>query len=223
MSAKRTIQYLLHLVHPLALLPLALLVWDVLRGPALVNPIQEATLRTGLTALVLLLLSLACTPINLLLRWKWVMSLRRPLGLYAFLYMALHLFIFAVIDYRLDWNLLAPDISDKRYIFVGLAAFVLLVPLAISSTKGWQRRLGKRWKALHRLVYVAAILAVLHFIWLVKSDIRLPLAYAFVLLLLLLIRLPSSKRAIARLRQQPGPVQSAKQATKLTPSKHDLP
>ena len=219
MSPKHTIQYLLHLVHPLALLPLVFLLWDIFRGPALVNPIQEATLRTGLTALVLLLLSLACTPINLFLRWKWVMALRRPLGLYAFLYVALHLFIFAVIDYRLDWSLLAPDITDKRYIFIGLAAFVLLIPLAITSTKAWQRRLGKRWKALHRLVYAAAALAIMHFIWLVKSDIRLPLAYAGVLLVLLLIRLPSSKKAIASLRQQPG----LKQAPQLTPSKHDLP
>ncbi len=200
--SKQSMQRLLHLVHPLALLPLALLLWDMFLGAGLVNPIQEATLRTGLSALVLLLLSLACTPVNLLLRWKWVMSLRRPLGLYAFLYASLHLLIFAVIDYGLDWSLMLPDIADKRYVVVGFAAFMLLLPLAITSTKGWQRRLGKHWKALHRLVYAAAALAILHFVWLVKSDIRLPLAYAAILIVLLIVRLPASKKLINSRRKR---------------------
>lgn len=188
---------LLHLVHPLALLPLVILLWDVFYGPGLVNPIQEATLRTGLTALVLLLLSLACTPLNLLMGWKWVMRLRRPLGLYAFVYVCLHLLIFVWIDYGLDWNLMLADVAEKRYVLVGLAAFLLLVPLAITSTKSWQRRLGKAWKSLHRLVYLAAGLAVVHFIWLVKADIRLPLAYAATLAVLLVIRLPIVKKHVA--------------------------
>lgn len=185
--------------HLAALAPLALLVWDYLHGQLSVNPIQEATLRTGKTALVLLVLSLLCTPANRLLGWKPAQLLRRPLGLYAFGYAALHLAIFAAVDYGLDWGLIQQAVAEKRYVLVGLAAFALLAPLALTSTRGWQRRLGRGWVRLHRLVYLAAPLAVLHFALLVKSDIREPLAYGAAVAALLALRLAPVRRALARL------------------------
>jgi sulfoxide reductase heme-binding subunit YedZ len=148
----------------------------------------------------LLVLSLVCTPANILLGIKQALSLRRPLGLYAFFYICLHLFTFAVIDYGLDWGLIQQAIVEKRYVLVGFSAFLLLLPLAITSTKGWQRRLGKRWKRLHQAVYIAAPLAVIHFVWLVKADIREPLMYGAVVAALLLLRVPPIRRAITRLR-----------------------
>ncbi|GAB4215913.1 MAG: hypothetical protein OHK0022_56390 [Roseiflexaceae bacterium] len=186
--------------HIGSLIPLAVMVWLYFTNGLSANPIQDLTFRTGKTALILLVLSLACTPANRLLGWKPAQVLRRPLGLYAFLYAVLHLLIFAVLDYGLDWSLIAQTVAEKWYIIVGFAAFLLLLPLAFTSTKGWQRRLGKRWTLLHRLVYLAAPLAVLHFVLLVKADVREPLLYGAALALLLALRLPPVKRALARLR-----------------------
>lgn len=186
--------------HSAALIPLAAMLWAFFTGGLSANPIQDLTFRTGEAALVLLVLSLACTPVNRLLGWKPAQALRRPLGLYAFFYAALHLLIFAVLDYGLDLGLIIQTVAEKWYIIVGFAAFLLLLPLAVTSTKGWQRRLGKRWTLLHRLVYLAAPLAVLHFVLLVKADLREPLLYAAVLALLLALRLPPVKRVLARLR-----------------------
>lgn len=187
-------------VHIGALIPLALILWDAYRGQLTANPIQDITFRTGKTAISLLMLSLACTPLNTLLGWKFVVPARRPLGLYAFFYVCIHLLIFTVLDYGLDWGLIQATIAEKRYVLVGFTAFLLLLPLALTSTKGWMRRLGKRWKQLHRLVYVAALLAVVHFVWLVKADIREPLLYGAALALLLVLRLAPVRRAIAGLR-----------------------
>jgi sulfoxide reductase heme-binding subunit YedZ len=177
--------------HVVSLAPLARVAYEYTTDA---NPIQAITLVTGKTALVLLVLSLACTPANTWLGWRWAIKARRPLGVYAFLYVALHLFIFLGLDYGLDLALLGEALFEKRYAFVGLAAFALLLPLAITSTQGWQRRLGKRWKRLHRLVYLAAGLAIVHYVWLVKADIRQPLAYGGVVAALLLLRLPALKR-----------------------------
>ena len=188
--------------HIGALIPLALLLWDGYHNHLTANPIQEITFRTGKTAIILLGLSLLCTPLNIVLGWKAVLPLRRPLGLYAFFYVCLHLLIFAVLDYGLDWGLIQQTIAEKRYVLVGFAAFLLLVPLALTSTKGWQKRLGKRWKQLHRLVYLVALLAVIHFVWLVKSDIREPLLYGLILAVLLVLRISSVRRAITRLRSR---------------------
>jgi sulfoxide reductase heme-binding subunit YedZ len=174
--------------------------WDFLNDNLTANPIQEATFRTGKTALILLVLSLACTPANIVFGLKQVLPLRRPLGLYAFFYVCIHLCIFAVVDYGLDWELIEQAIAEKRYVLVGFTAFLLLLPLALTSTKGWQRRLGKRWKKLHKLVYLAAPLVIVHFLWLVKSDIREPLRYGAIVAALLLLRLPTVRRALTQLR-----------------------
>src|SRR5689334_12799241 len=188
------------LTHIACLVPFSLLIWDGLHDHLTANPIQEITDRTGKTALILLVLSLLCTPANIVLGFKWALPLRRPLGLYAFFYVCLHLFTFAVIDYGLDWGLIKQAIVEKRYVLVGFSAFLLLLPLALTSTKGWQRRLGKRWRRLHQAVYLAALLAVIHFIWEVKADVREPLMYGAAVGALLLLWVPAIRRAITRLR-----------------------
>ncbi len=187
-------------VHLLALLPLAVLIWDGLHDRLTANPIQAMTFRTGKTALVLLVLSLACTPLSAVFGLRQAVKWRRPLGLYAFLYAALHFLIFAVLDYGLDLQLLREAIFEKRYALVGLAAFLLLIPLAITSTRGWMRRLGRTWKRLHRLVYVAAPLVIVHYVWLVKADRREPLLWGAVIAVLLLLRLSAVRGWIEGVR-----------------------
>ncbi|MCX7859138.1 MAG: ferric reductase-like transmembrane domain-containing protein [Chloroflexus sp.] len=176
--------------HLIGLLPLALLIGDALGNRLTANPIQYLTQRTGWFALALLLATLACTPLNRWLGWKIVMRWRKPLGLYSFGYAGLHLAIFAVLDYGLDMTLIAQAILEKRYIIAGFLAFLLLVPLAITSTTGWQRRLKHWWRRLHRLVYVAATLAVAHYLWLSK-DPRPALIAGGLLAILLLARFPA--------------------------------
>ena len=188
-------------VHIAALVPLASLIQDYTQNLFLVDPVREITTRTGKTALILLLLSLASTPIHGLTGFNQVLRVRRALGLYAFMYAALHFLTFAWLDYGLDLELLGPAIFEQRYVVVGLGAFVILLALATTSTKGWQRRLKKNWKRLHKLVYVAAALVILHFLWLSK-DYREALRYGVLVLLLLAFRIPSIKRAASHLRRR---------------------
>ncbi len=193
-------RWLTLLTHGAVLLSLGWLGWQYAYNQLGVNPIQELTFRTGKSALILLVLSLTCTPLNILSGFKRVLVLRRPLGLYAFLYAGLHFLIFVGLDYGFDTMLIGQEIAEKRYILVGLAAFVLLVPLAVTSTQGWMRRLGKNWKRLHRIVYGATFLAVLHYLWAVKSDIREPLVYGGVIGVLLVLRLPPVRRVVQHWR-----------------------
>lgn len=188
--------------HVGALLPLVVLIWDYYHNQLTFNPIQEATFRTGKYALVLLVLSLAVTPVNTLFGWRQLLPLRKWLGLYAFMYAAIHFLIFVWLDYGLNLALLQEAIFEKRYALVGFSAFLILLPLAITSTRGWMKRLGKNWKRLHRLVYLAGLLVVVHFVWLVKSDIREPLAYGAVIGLLLLLRLPVIRKNISKMRSR---------------------
>jgi sulfoxide reductase heme-binding subunit YedZ len=174
----------------LCLLPLALLLWRVSVGDAGPNPVEVVTHETGNWALRLLLATLAVTPLRRLTGWAWLVRLRRMLGLFAFFYALLHLTTYLWLDQFFDWRAIAADIVKRPYITVGFAALALLVPLAVTSTRGWIRRLGPRWKQLHRLVYPAALLAVLHNLWLVKADLLEPGIYAAILALLLAARLP---------------------------------
>jgi sulfoxide reductase heme-binding subunit YedZ len=189
------------LVHAGASLPLAWMVWAYWQGLFLVDPIREITTLTGRAALILLLLSLACTPIGTLFGFKQVLRIRRALGLYAALYAGLHFLAFVGLDYGFDLDLIFGAIFDQRYVLVGFASGLLLLSLAITSTKGWQRRLGRWWRRLHRLAYLAGILAIIHFLWLVK-DIREPLRYGIVLVALLALRLPAIRRAVSNARRQ---------------------
>jgi sulfoxide reductase heme-binding subunit YedZ len=190
------------LTHVGALTPLVWLIWDYWTDQLTVNPIQDITFRTGKPALILLVLSLACTPVNTLFGFRQVIPLRKPLGLYAFMYVSLHFLIFVGLDYGFDPALLYEAIFEKKYALVGFATFLILLPLAITSTKGWMKRLGKNWKRLHRWVYLAGLLAVVHYVWLVKSDIREPLIYGGIVVLLLLARVPALRRAMTHLRSR---------------------
>ncbi len=179
------------LVHALALTPLAILAWQfwsVLNtgSDALgADPVAEVEHRTGLWALRMLMIALAITPLRQLTGQAVLIRFRRMLGLYAFFYATLHLTSYLVLDLQGYWTQIFEEIAKRPYITVGFTAWLLLVPLAITSTQGWIRRLGRRWGQLHKAVYAVGVLAVLHFWWLVKSDIREPLLYAGILAVLL--------------------------------------
>jgi sulfoxide reductase heme-binding subunit YedZ len=159
------------------------------RGTLGADPIAQALNQLGLTALVLLVASLACTPLRAVFGWTWPIRVRKEVGLFAFFYALLHVGTYAVLDQELVWRAVLADVVKRKFIFVGFAAFVLLIPLAATSTQAALRRLGfVRWKRIHRLVYVAAGLAAVHFIWRVKQDLREPLIYAAILAALLLVR-----------------------------------
>ncbi|MBU0702807.1 MAG: sulfoxide reductase heme-binding subunit YedZ [Chloroflexi bacterium] len=192
------------LTHVASLLPLTVLAWDYAWNRLSVDPIREITLRTGRYALTLLLLSLACTPLHVLFGFKQVMRVRRPLGLYAFLYAGLHMLTFVGLDYGFDLPLVAQAILERRFVQVGLLAFLILLPLAITSTRGWVRQLGRNWKRLHRLVYLAALLAVVHFVWVVKAGNPRPLPYGVALALLLVVRVPGVRAAVGNFRARLG-------------------
>ena len=172
-----------------AVAPLALILWQASRATLGANPVAEALNRLGLTALVFLMASLACTPLRETLGWTWPIALRKMLGLFAFFYACLHFGTYAALDQGFHWSAILADVTRRKFIFVGFAAFVLLIPLAATSTAAAVRRLGfVRWKRLHRLVYLIGVLGVVHFWIRVKKDVREPAIYAAVLAVLLLTR-----------------------------------
>lgn len=180
-----------------AFLPVARLAWLTVNDGLGANPIAELLNRLGFWTLVWLMVSLTMTPLKLLTGWSWPIALRRLLGLVAFSYVCLHFGVYLGVDQFFDFAEIGRDIVERPFITVGFAALVLLVPLAITSTSGMLKRLGaRRWKRLHRLVYVAAALGVVHFWWRVKSDRSQPLIFAAILVLLLGIRV------VAFLRQR---------------------
>lgn len=173
-----------------SLVPFVLMMWDWGRGQAGANPVEFLTRTTGMLTLVFLLISLAITPLRKITSLQWLIQFRRMLGLYAFFYGFLHLLTYIWFDRSFNLKSTISDIYARPFIAIGMFSFFLLVPLAITSTKGWIKRLGgKRWALLHKLVYVASIGGVIHFWMLVKSDTRLPIRFAFVLALLLGSRL----------------------------------
>ena len=187
-------------VHLLALAPAALLGWQI-RAEALTgsgglgaDPVAEIEHRLGLWALRFLMLTLAITPLRQLTRQPVLVRFRRLLDLYAFFYATLHLTAYLVLDLRGYWTQVFEEIAKRPYITVGFAAWLLLVPLALTSTQAAMRRLGRNWTRLHRVVYAVGVLAVLHFWWLVKSDVREPALYATILAALLAWRLVRSLR-----------------------------
>lgn len=176
-------------VFLLALLPLLWLIADAVQGHLGANPIESVVRRLGDWALRLLLCCLAMTPLRLLTGQNWPVRLRRMLGLYAFFYALLHVSAWVVLEQFFDVEAMLEDLLKRPYITLGALAFIGLWPLALTSTQGWQRRLGQRWQRLHRLVYPIAILAVLHHFLMVKADLRQPLLHACVLALLFGVRL----------------------------------
>jgi methionine sulfoxide reductase heme-binding subunit len=193
--------WLHRLIHLLVWLPLLWLLWGYWQNSLGFNPIHTITLRTGKGALVLLLLSLACTPLNILFGWSWVFPVRRLLGLYAFLYAAIHFLIFIGLDYGFDLTLVADALWTNQYTQVGLVAFIILIPLALSSTHHSIAWMGyRRWKLLHRLSYLAAILAIVHYAMLVRQHYTQPIIFAVILTVLFGIRLVSTAVKSRRLQ-----------------------
>jgi len=169
--------------------PLGRLAWKGFHGMLGANPIEVITHSTGDWTLTFLLVTLSITPLRKLTRQYWLIGLRRMFGLYAFFYGTLHLTTYVWLDKFFDVHEMLADVAKRRFITAGLTAFVLMIPLALTSTKGWIRRMGgKRWQALHRLIYFSAGAGVIHYIWLVKADLRKPLQYASVMGVLMVYR-----------------------------------
>ncbi len=195
------------LPHLVAWLPALWLAWAWQSGNLGINPIQAATRFSGRTALTMLAFSLACTPLDTLFRWRFVLPWRRSLGLYAFAWAAGHLLFFVWVDYGLDWQSLRLDVGSKPYVWVGALAMLILVALALTSHRWWMARLGRRWKGLHRLVYAAALLVLVHYFWVVKGNflglsgnVARPLGYTLLIVLLLVLRVGAVRRAVTRWR-----------------------
>jgi len=193
-------------IHLYAWSALARLIFGLLVGRHSPNFIQELEQRTGRHAITLLMLSLACTPLSNLFGWRELLKRRRTLGLYAFMYATIHVIIFVNLDFGLAWSFIVQTVLEKPYILFGMTTFLLLLPLAITSFDIWKVRLGKNWKRLHQLIYFAAPIAVLHFamskkgdIFHLQGDIVRPLIYGLVLLLLLVMRIPPIRKALASL------------------------
>jgi len=176
------------------LIPLAVLVWDGLHDRLSANPIEKITHRTGLWTLGLLLTTLAITPLRRLTGWNGVIRFRRTVGLLAFGYVCLHFLTYLVLDQFFDWRTIVEDIAKRPYILAGFTSFLLLIPLALTSTRRSIKRLGgKRWNTLHRLIYVAGAGGVLHYLWLVKGEQVKPVYFGLALVGLLLVRVKTTK------------------------------
>ena len=189
MTADQTMRWLIKpAVFILCLGPLAYLAWGVVTFNLGANPVDEITDRTGEWTLRFLLITLTVTPLRRLTGWNRLVRLRRMLGLFAFFYACLHFTTYIWLDQWFLWSEMLPDIAERPFITVGFSAFLLLIPLAVTSTNAMMRRLGRNWQRLHRLVYVIAALGVLHYLWLVKKDLTAPLVYATLLGILLLYR-----------------------------------
>ena len=173
------------LVFCVSLLPLVWLCWLAWQDRLGANPVETLSHRTGDWSLRFLLLTLAVTPLRRLSGWNWLLRFRRMLGLFAFFYVCLHLGVYLIFDQFFDPSAILEDIAKRPYITVGFAGFLLLIPLAVTSTNGMIKRLGRNWQRLHRLVYLIGMLGVVHYWWLVKADISEPLLYAGLLTMLL--------------------------------------
>lgn len=193
------IRFIKPIIFILCLLPLVLLSVNFLQDNLGANPFEVLTRSTGEWTLRFLLITLAMTPLRQLTGSPWPLRLRRMLGLFSFFYVCVHLMTYIVLDHFFDWDEILRDIIKRPYITLGMLAFILLVPLAMTSTNKMMKRLGRRWKSLHKLVYLVAILGVLHFILLVKADLREPIIYAVILLTLFVTRLKPALLAKYRL------------------------
>jgi len=191
-------------MHVYAWSGIAFLAFDFFTGRLSANPIQDLERRTGRHAITLLVLMLLCTPVYTIFKWSEPLKRRRALGLYTFMYATIHVVIFADLDYGLAWSRLIQEVVEKPRLIVGLIAFVLLVPLAVTSFDIWKIRLGKNWKRLHRIVYLIGPLVVLHYLWSKKGNILLlqgevlkPMVYGLIIGIFLIVRIPPVRKALA--------------------------
>jgi len=189
-------------VFVLCALPLAWLIFRAFTGRLGINPVEDLELTTGIWALRLLVLTLLVTPLRRVTGWNRVIQYRRMLGLFAFLYVSVHFAIYIGIDQFFAFDLILKDIVKRPFITMGFTAFVLMIPLAITSTKGWIRRLGRRWQMLHRLIYISAIAAAVHYLWKVKVMIGSPVYYAAIIAILLGFRVVWQLRSASAIRRQ---------------------
>ncbi len=207
--AKLKITWLQIVIHILGWLPLAWIIFDYLTNKFSVNPIQDIEQRLGDIAAYFLIGSLVCTPINTLTGWREPIKRRRALGLYCFMYVCLHILTFIGLDYGFNLRLIGGIVLQKPYAIVGLATFILLLPLAVTSFRWWMKKMGRNWHNLHRLVYLAAVLDILHYAWAKKGnlftlsgDILRPFLLGVLLLLLLILRIPPVRRWASNMRQR---------------------
>lgn len=196
-------------MHIYAWSVLVILIFDFFTDNLSANPIQALEQRTGRHAITLLVLSLACTPLNTIFKWSELLKRRRALGLYAFMYATIHVLIFVNLDYGLAWSTIFQTVFEKPYIIVGVIGFLLLVPLAFTSFDIWKKRLGKTWKRLHQVVYLIAPLLILHYAWSKKGDffalqgeIVRPLIYGLIVVLFLIMRIPLVRKLLASLQSR---------------------
>jgi sulfoxide reductase heme-binding subunit YedZ len=196
-------------MHVYAWSVLVFLIFDFFTGNLSANPVQEMEQRTGRHAITLLVLSLACTPLNTFFKWSELLKRRRALGLYAFMYATIHVLIYVDLDYGLAWSFILRDVIEKPRLIVGFLAFLMLIPLAWTSFDIWKKRLGKNWKRLHQTIYVIAPIVVLHYAWSKKGDlfalqgeIVRPLIYGLIVTVLLIFRIPQVRKGIASLRDR---------------------
>ena len=186
------------IVFVLAVAPFLWLAFRAYSGRLSVNPIEDITLTTGIWTLRFLVITLAVTPLRRITGWNRLIQYRRMLGLFAFFYATLHLATYVVLDMFFAWDLILADVLKRPFITAGMVAFVAMVPLALTSTRGWIRRLGRRWQLLHRLIYLSAIAAVVHYLWKVKVVVGSPVYYAAIVAALLLFRIAWMWRARRR-------------------------
>ena len=197
------------IVHLGAWYPLLHLVFEYYTGRLSINPYQEIEQHTGLAAVFLLILSLACTPLNTLFGWHEAIKRRKALGLYGFAYTVLHVGVYISLDFSFMWGQIWYNIVNERYLLVGAIATLLLIPLAATSFQYFLKSMGKNWRRLHNLVYIIVPLAVLHYAWSrkgdlfhLRGDIALPALYALIVILLLVLRLPFLRRGISSIRSR---------------------
>jgi len=200
--SKKYVRAVKVLVFAVCLAPACVLTWKGFHNDLGANPIDVITRSTGKWTLTFLLITLGVTPLRKLSGLSWLISFRRMLGLFAFFYGSLHLMTYVWLDKFFNVSEMLHDIAKRRFITAGMTAWTLMLPLALTSTAGWIRRLGgKRWQVLHRLIYLSAAAGVVHFIWLVKADLRRPLTYGTILAVLLVYRLSAWLVARARTRR----------------------
>ena len=196
-------------MHVYAWSALVIMIFQFFTNDLTVNPIQALEQRTGRHAITLLVLSLACTPLNTLFKWPELLKRRRALGLYAFMYATIHVLIYLDLDYGLAWSFILQDVIEKPRLIVGAIAFLMLIPLAWTSFDIWKKRLGKKWKRLHQTVYVIAPIVVLHYAWSKKGDLFAlqgevvrPLIYGLIVVLFLVMRIPQVRKGIVSVRDR---------------------
>jgi sulfoxide reductase heme-binding subunit YedZ len=189
-------------VFLLCLTPFAWLVTRTLTGRLGINPVEDLELTTGIWALRFLVLTLAVTPVRRLTRWNRIIQYRRMLGLFTFFYVCAHFIIYIAVDQFFAWSLIVKDVVKRPFITMGFTAFVLMIPLALTSTKGWIRRLGRKWQLVHRLIYLCGVCAAIHYLWKVKVIIGSPVYYAAIIGALLAFRILWTVRAAKLFKAQ---------------------